>query len=196
MDSIDVLWEGLKVVDDITEVGSEDNLWDSITKGGELLVGWLEGSLDIGWEIEDQGWLINLDGLGTGSLELLEEVDVDWDKLVKQRDWLNGLSTVWLSEIKERDWSDKDRAGLDTSLLGLKELVDSLWALAQLELLVILEGRLDIMVVRVEPFDHLQGWDIDTLLLEATTHGEVLINLVELVLGISLWNSLMKCVSN
>jgi len=196
VDSIDVLWKNVKVVDDITEVGSEDNLWDGITKSGELLVGWLEGSLDIGWEIEDQGWLINLDDLGTGSLELLEEVDVDWDKLVNQRDWLNGLSTVWLSEIKERDWSDEDWAGLDTSLLGLKELIDSLWALGQLELLVILEGWLDIMVVRVEPFDHLQGWDIDTLLLQTTAHGKVLIDLVELVLGISLWDSLVKCVSN
>lgn len=196
VDSIDVLWKNVKVVDDITEVGSEDNLWDGITKSGELLVGWLEGSLDIGWEIEDQGWLINLDGLGTGSLELLEEVDVDWDKLVNQRDWLNGLPTVWFSEIKERDWSDKDWAGLDTSLLGLKELIDSLWALGQLELLVILEGWLDIMVVRVEPFDHLQGWDIDTLLLQTTAHGKVLIDLVELVLGISLWDSLVKCVSN
>lgn len=196
VDSIDVLWKSIKVVDDITEVGSEDNLWDGITKSGKLLVGWLEGSLDIGWEIEDQGWLINLDGLGTGSLELLEEVDVDWDKLVKQRDWLDGLSTVWLSEVKEGDWSDEDWAGLDTSLLGLKELVDGLWALGQLELLVILEGWLDIMVVRVEPFDHLQGWNIDTLLLQTTAHGKVLINLVELVLGVSLWNSLVECVSS
>jgi hypothetical protein len=52
------------------------------------------------------------------------------------------------------------------------------------------------MVVRVEPFDHLQGWDIDTLLLQTTAHGKVLINLVELVLGVSLWNSLVECVSN
>lgn len=190
VETVDVLGNGINVVDDVTEVGGENNLGDGISESGKLLVGWLEGSLDLWCEIEDQGWLIDLDGLSTGSLELLEELNVDWDKFVNQRDWVNGLVTVWLSEGKERNWSDKDWAGGNASLLGLNELVDSLWALSKLELLVVLEGWLDVMVVRIEPLDHLQRWDIDALLLETTAHSEVLVNSVELVLGVPLWDSL------
>lgn len=196
VDSVDVLGKNVNVVDDVTEVGGENNLWDGISESGKLLVGWLEGSLDLWCEIEDQGWLIDLDSLGTGSLELLEKVNVDWDKFVNQRDWVNGLVTVWLSESEERNRSDKDWAGGDASLLGLNELVDSLGAVDKLELLVVLEGWLDVMVVRVEPLNHLQRWDIDTLLLETTAHSKVLINSVELVLGVPLWDSLLDGLAN
>lgn len=196
VDSVDILGKNVNVVDDVTEVGGENNLWDGISESGKLLVGWLEGSLDLWCEIEDQGWLIDLDSLGTGSLELLEKVNVDWDKFVNQRDWVNGLVTVWLSESEERNRSDKDWAGGDASLLGLNELVDSLGAVDKLELLVVLEGWLDVMVVRVEPLNHLQRWDIDTLLLETTAHSKVLINSVELVLGVPLWDSLLDGLAN
>jgi hypothetical protein len=47
------------------------------------------------------------------------------------------------------------------------------------------------MVVRVEPLNHLQRWDINAILLVATAHGEVLIDSVQVVLGVSLWNSLV-----
>ncbi len=194
VDSVDVLWKDVQVVDDVTEVGGKDNLWDGIALLGKSLVGWLEGSLDGSWEIEDQGWLINLDGLSTGSLELLEEVNVDWDKLVDQGDWLDGLATVGLSESKEGNWSDKDWAGDDTGLLGLVELSNSLWLGGELELLVVLESWLDVVIVRVEPLNHLEGWDINVLLwlLQTTAHGEVLVNLVQVVLGISLWDGLKQ----
>ena len=190
VDSVDIGWESLQVVDDVAEVGGKDELWNSITKSGELLVGWLEGSLDFGWEIENEGWLINLDGLGTSSLELLEKIDVDWEELLNQGDWFDSLVTVGLSESEERDWPDKDWTGNDTGLLGLVELSNGLWLGNKLELLVILEGWLDVVVVRVEPLDHLKGWNIDTILLVATAHGEVLIDLVQVVLGVSLWDSL------
>jgi hypothetical protein len=42
------------------------------------------------------------------------------------------------------------------------------------------------VVVGVEPLDHLQGGDINALLLETTTHGEVLVEGVELVLRVAL----------
>lgn len=190
VDSVDVGWESLQVVDDVTEVGGKDKLWDGIAKSGELLVSWFEGSLDLGWEIENEGWLIDLDRLGTSGLELLEEVDVDWEELLNQGDWVDGLVTVGLSKSEERDWSDKNWAGDDTGLLGLVELGNSLWLSNKLELLVVLEGWLDIVVVRVEPLDHLERWNINTILLVATAHGEVLIDLVQVVLGVSLWDSL------
>lgn len=192
VDSVDISWKSVQVVDDVTKVGGKDELWDGITESGELLVGWLEGGLDLGVEIENEGWLIDLNGLGTGGLKLLEEVDVDWDELLDQGDWVNGLVTVWLSEGKEGDWADQDWAGDDTGLLGFVELSNGLWLSNKLELLVVLEGWLDVVVVRVEPLDHLEGWNIDTILLVATAHGEVLINLVQVVLGVSLWDSLYE----
>lgn len=190
VDSVNVGWESLQVVDDVTEVGGKDKLWDGIAKSGELLVSWLEGSLDLGWEIENEGWLIDLDGLGTSGLELLEEVDVDWEELLNQGDGVDSLITIGLSESEERDWSDKDWAGDDTGLLSLVELSNGLWLGNELELLVVLEGWLDVVVVRVKPLDHFEGWNIDTILLVATAHGEVLIDLVQVVLGVSLWDSL------
>lgn len=42
------------------------------------------------------------------------------------------------------------------------------------------------MVVRVEPLDHLQSGDIDTVLLVTTAHGEVLIERVQVVLAVAL----------
>jgi len=138
VNSVDVLGDGLDVVDDITEVGGEDKLWDLVTESSELLVGWLESSLGLSWEILDEGWLINLDSLSTGSLQLSEELLVDWEELLKEVDWVNSLVTVSLSELEERDWADEDWAGDDTSLLGLEELNNSLWVGSELELLVVL----------------------------------------------------------
>jgi hypothetical protein len=177
-------------VDDVTEVGSKDNLWDRVTEGSEFLVGWLESSLGAFWQVKNKSWLIDLDSVGTGCLQLLEKLNIDWDKLFDERDWLNGLVTVWLSEVEERDWADKDWASVDTSLLCLKELNNSFWVGDELEGLRILEGWLHVMVVCIEPFNHLQRWDIDTLLLETTTHGEVFIDRVEVIFSVSLWDSL------
>ena len=48
------------------------------------------------------------------------------------------------------------------------------------------------MVVGVEPLDHLEGGDVDAILLVATAHGEVLIERVELVLGVALRDGLER----
>jgi hypothetical protein len=92
--------------------------------------------------------------------------------------------------MKEGDWANENRPSDYTSLLSLEELNDSLWIWVEFEGLVVLERRLDVVVVRVEPFYHLQARNIDTLLLEATTHGEVFIDRVELVLCVPLGDSL------
>lgn len=99
---------------------------------------------------------------------------------------VNGLATVGLSESEEGDGTQDDGAGVDTLSLGLEELDDGLGLGSEGEGLVVLKGRLDVVVVGVEPLDHLQGGDIDTLLLETTAHGEVLVEGVELVLGVTL----------
>lgn len=183
--------EDVKVVDDVTEVGGNDEGGDGITSSGESLIGGLESSLDLRGEIEDEGGLVNLDGLGTGGLEGLQELDVDGDELVKERDGVDGRATVSLAEGKERDGADKDGSGDDASLLGLEELADGLGVLGKGEGLVVLEGRLDVVVVGVKPLDHLEGGDIDTALLVATAHGEVLIERGELLLGVAFGNGLL-----
>lgn len=139
--------ENVNVVDDVTEVGGEDELGGLVSESTELLVGRLEGSLDCTLEVKDQDWLIDLDRLSTSFLELGQKVDVERDELIDERDWVNGLTTVSLGESKERDGSEKDWAGDNASLLGLLELDNWLGVGRQLELLAVLQGWLDIVVV-------------------------------------------------
>lgn len=182
--------DDVEVVNDVTEVGGDSDGRDSAASGGEGLISGLKSSLDLGLEIEDEDGLIDLDGLGTGGLEDLQKLYVDGDELVKESDGVNGRATVGLAEGEERDGADEDGAGLNAGFLGLEELADGLRVLGKGEGLVVLEGRLDIVVVGVKPLNHLQGGDIDTTLLVATAHGKVLIERGELLLGVAFRNSL------
>lgn len=145
-DRLDVV-EDLNVVDNVTEVGGEGDLGDGITLGGEEIVGGLESSLSLLGKVENEDGLIDLDSLGTGSLELFQQLNIDGKELVEEGDGKNRLATVWLSEVKERDGSDKDRAGGDAQGLGLVELTDGLGVSSKAEGLVVLEGRTDVVVV-------------------------------------------------
>lgn len=194
MDGIDVLGDSLKVVDDVTEVGGEDELGDLVTEAGELLISRLESSLALGRKIEDQDRLVNLDSLGTGSLELGEELLIDGQKAVEEINGVESLVTIGLAQVKEAHGADEDRASCDTGLLGLVEVGDDLGGLGELESLVLEESRLDIVVVGVKPLDHLQAGHVNAALLVATAHSEVLVNGVEAILGIALGNSLFDVV--
>jgi len=79
-----------------------------------------------------------LNGLSTGSLELNKVFFVDRQKLFEEIDWLDGLATVGLAKVEEGHWANKDRSGGNASLLGLKELNNSLWVGVELENLVVL----------------------------------------------------------
>lgn len=190
VNSVDVLGDEVKVVDDITEVGGEDELGDLVTQAGELLIGRLESGLGLGGEVEDENRLINLDGLGTSLLELDEKLLVDGQKLLEQVNGVDGLATVGLSEVQEAHRANKDGAGDNTGLLGLVELSNGLGGSRQLEGLVVLESGLDVVVVGIKPLNHLQRGDVDASLLVATAHGEVLVNSVKTILGVTLRNSL------
>ena len=146
--------------------------------------------LGLGGEIENKNGLIDLDSLGTSLLELGEELLVDRQKALEEVDGVNRLTSVSLTEVKETDGANKDGAGGDTSLLSLLELSNSLGALSELERLVVLESGLDVVVVGVKPLNHLETGDIDTLLLVATAHGEVLINGIKTILGVTVGDSL------
>ncbi|KUI73961.1 hypothetical protein VM1G_11931 [Cytospora mali] len=190
VNSVHILGHSLQVVDDVTEVGGEDQVGDLVTQAGELLVRGLESGLGLGRKVENQDGLVDLDSGGTSSLQLDKELLVDRHKLVEQVNWVNALTTVGLAEVEERDRSDKNGAGLDTSLLSLVELEDGLRVGSQLEGLVVLESRLDVVVVGVKPLDHLQSRNVNTVLLVTTTHGKVFIDTVQLGAGITLRNSL------
>ena len=186
--------EDVEVVDDIAEVGGDNDRGDGRSLGGDGLIGRLESSLDLGLEIVDEDGLVNLDGLGTGSLERLQELNVDGDKLVKERDGVDRRATVSLAKSKERDGANNDGAGLESSLLSLEELPNGLGVLGKGEGLVILESGLHVVVVGVKPLDHLKGGDIDTALLVATAHGKVLIERRELLAGVTLGDGLKDSV--
>lgn len=180
--------EDIEVVDNVTEVGGEDDLGQ--TAGSKCLVGGLEGILDLLGEVLNEDRLVNLNSLGTGLLELLQKLDVYGHKLVKERDGVNGLATVGLAEMEEGHGPNKDRAGGNASLLGLEKLANGLGVGGECEGLVVLECGFDVVVVGVEPLDHLEGGDVNAVLLVATAHGEVLIERVELVLGVALRDDL------
>ena len=137
--------EYIQVVDDVTEVGGEDKLGQLVA--GELLVRGLEGVLDLLGEIVDEHRLVDLHRLGTGRLELLEELDVYGKQLLEERDGVDGLVAVGLAESEERDGADEDGAGDDAGVLGLSELDDGLGVGRKLEGLAVLEGGLDVVVV-------------------------------------------------
>ena len=177
-------------MDDVTEEGGEGDLRTSVAlEGVELLVSGLEGLLDLLGKVEDEDGLVDLDGLGTGLLELLQELLVDGKELVEEGDGVDGLATVGLAEGEERNGTDEDGAGGDAGLLSLLELADGLGVIGELEGLVVLESGLDVVVVGVEPLDHLEGRDVNAVLLVATAHGEVLVNGLEVVLGVTLGDS-------
>jgi hypothetical protein len=125
-----------------------------------------------------------------GSLERLEEFDINRNKLLEQSNRVNGGSTVSLSEGQERDRSEEDGPGMDASFFGLEELPQRLGILCKGEILIIVKCRFGVMVIAVEPFDHLQGWNVHGSLLVAAAHGEVLIEGVKLLRSVTLRDGL------
>jgi len=182
--------EDIEVVDDVAKVGGNGDGRDLAGLSRDSLIGRLEGGLDLGPEVEDEDGLVDLDVVGTSSLELLQELDVDRHELVNEGDGVDLGATVGLAKGKEGDGADEDGAGVEASLLGLEELAHRLGILSEGEGLVVLESWLHVMIVRVEPLDHLEGRDVDVALLVATAHGEVLIKRRELLAPVALRDSL------
>lgn len=131
-----------------------------------------------------------MDSLGTSLLELDKELLVNRQKLVKQVNGVDRLATVGLAKVEEAHRTNEDGSCGDASLLSFGELGNSLGAVYQLEGLVVLESGLDVVVVGVKPLDHFQTGDVNGPLLVATAHGEILVDSVEAILGVSLRNSL------
>jgi hypothetical protein len=147
--------QDVKVVNNVAEVSGDDDGGDGITKGADGVVGRLESSLDLGLEVEDEDRLVNLNALGTSSLEGLKELNVDRHKLVDEGDGVDRRTSVGLAEGKERNGANENGASLEASFLCLEELPHRLGVLCKGEGLVVLESGLDIVVVGVKPFDHL-----------------------------------------
>lgn len=107
--------------------------------------------------VHNESRLVDLDRLGTGSLELLDEVLVNRDHLVKQRDGLeSGVDrqvSGRLADEEVGDGAENNGAGLEASLLGLLVVLDSLdgASLAEGELGLGGELRDNVVVVAVEP---------------------------------------------
>ena len=181
--------DDVEVVHDITEVSGEDKLRAVATlQSSEFLVCGLERTADLGGQVEDQDRLIDLHGLRTSLLELLQELLIHRDKLVEEADGVDGLVAVGLAKVEEGDRAEDDRTGDDASLLGLKEVPYGLRVTAELEGLVVLQCRLDVVVVAVKPLDHLQTGHVNAVLLMTTAHGKVLVQGVEAMLAVPLWN--------
>lgn len=184
-----------QVWSDVTEVCGQHDLWQALT--GQLLESTLVQLLDVLWQVQDEDWLVDLDGLGTSRVQLSKQRLVDRQELVQQRDWVQVQGVlVSLTQVQVRDRTNDNRSGLNTQLLSLQVLNDWLQAGSgvQLELGGVGEGWSDIMVVGVEPLDHLQGSDVDSSLglgglsLQTSTHGKQDIDRSQVELGVSVWN--------
>ena len=82
-----------------------------------------------------------------------------------------------LAQQEETHRADEDGLGDDAELLGLDELIHGL-RIEIGECLILRELRDDIVVVGVEPFGHLHGYDVVAVFLIAVRHGEVEVELV------------------
>lgn len=139
--------EDIDIVDNITKVGSQGDSGDISTSGLECRVGRLESILGSLGQIQDEDRLVYLNGVGTCRFEFLQELNVGGEEIAEKGDGLNRLTTVRLSEVKERDRTNKNRASDNTLLLSLKELADGFGVGSKSEGLVFLEGGTDVMVV-------------------------------------------------
>ena len=143
----------LEILGNSAEVGSQG---DGETSTGKSLVGGLEGGGEALVLIKDKDRLIDLDALGASGSKLLQELGVDWDKAVEERQGLErsvGITSV-LSEEKVGDRAKKDRSGLEASFFGLLVLLNWLGRRSEVELGRARKLRHDEMVVAVEPFLH------------------------------------------
>ena len=160
-DEIDVESVGLResrqdvdVVDDVAEVSGDNDLRTLATKASQSLVCRLESLLNLVLEIKDKHRLVNLNSIGTSLFKLLQEFNVDGEELLKKCDGVDVLVTVGLSKSEEGNRSNEDRTSVDAGLFGLEEFSYWLGIVVKLEGLVVLESRLDVVVVGVKPLDH------------------------------------------
>lgn len=147
--------EDINIVNDIAEVGGKGDGWDGRSLGSKEVIGGLESILGLLGQVQDKDRLIDLNSLGSSLLELLQQINIDGEKVVQKRDGVDSLTTVRLPKVEERDWADENWASDDTLGLSLKEFDNRLGVGREAEGLVVLEGRTDVVVVRVKPFDHL-----------------------------------------
>ncbi|QBM86523.1 hypothetical protein METSCH_A11680 [Metschnikowia aff. pulcherrima] len=191
-------WQALEssqVGSHVTKVGGQGDLWQALAH--QLLEGGLVQVLHRLWQVQHQDRLVNLHGLGASLVKLSEQRLVDRQELVQQRDRVQVQRVlVGLTQVQVRDWAEHDWSGLNTQLLGLQELLDGLQAgtVVQLELGGVGESGSDVVVVRVEPLDHLQGGHIHRglglggLSLQTSTHGKQHVDWLQAKLGVSVWD--------
>ena len=130
-------------------VGSEDDLGGN---GSEFVVSNEELLLVLSSSVKDEDGLVDLDRLGSGTLQVRKQLLVDGKKLGEKRDGTEvSLSFLRrLSQCKESNGTENDGTGIDTDVLSLSEFLKCLVE-DQLEGGLIGEFGNDEVVVGVEP---------------------------------------------
>ena len=131
------------------EVGGQEDLWGN---RGKFSVGGVELALKLEASVENEDGFVNLDPLGTGGLELGQQLLVEREDLWEEGD-RGKVGRGILSSLAQPqvgDGTQDNRTGHYTEGLGLVELLDSL---VKIELEVGGLGELghNEVVVRVEP---------------------------------------------
>ena len=132
-----------------TEVGGQEDFGGN---GGKLSIGGIELTLKLETSIENKDGFVDLDPLGTSSLELSQELFVEREDLREEgnRSKVGGGILGGLAQPQVGDGAQDDRAGRDTESLGLVKLLDGLVEV-KLEVGGLGELGHNEMVVRVEP---------------------------------------------
>ncbi len=134
---------------------------------GQVAIGVAERFLGRVVQIERKDRLIDLDRRSPRRRQTPEDRGVDGQDSIQQRQRLE-VGALSLAQQQERHRPQEHRAGHDPQFLRLDEFVDRLRR-SQAELLIGLQFRDDIVVVRVEPLGHLHGRDR----IGPAGHGEV-----------------------
>jgi len=114
-----------KIVVKAAKLSGKHNLWGNLLKLG---IGLSELSLEVHCRVEDEYRLIDLNPFNTGLLELRQELDIDREKFLEERNSLEVRRGIpgGLTQDEIGNWTKNNGTSLEASLLGLGVLCKSL----------------------------------------------------------------------
>ena len=109
-------------------------------------------------------------------IEFFQYFQINWKEVFDQVDTLKTFF-LFLTQKQIGNWTDQNRLGSYSHLLCFSEFLDNLGG-EQFEFLIFGKLRNDVMIIRIKPFGHLHRSDVQSILLVATRHRKVQVQLI------------------